>query len=503
MLSEVDDSIKSWLALIPVGMGLFMVLLDASVLRVALPRISQDFHATMSDIQWISNAYTLTMVALLVLSGRIGDMIRRDHYFISAMGIFTLSSFLCAQAWSVASLIVFRALQAIGGAMLSSNVLAIITELFPPGKRGAAMGINSVMTASSFTLGPIIGGWLTTNLSWHWVFYLNVPVGIFSILLSFALLPPLEPKIRVPVDFSGAALLGISLSLLTLGITNGQVWGWWNRKTIACFVVSIPYLAAFIGRELSYDYPLLDFSLFRERNFSVGIVAITILFFGLSASLFVLPYFLQGIKALTAEESGYWMVSIPLINTFVAPLAGKLSDKINPKYLMSLGPLFFALSLYLLTNISIDVSYWEFFIELIPMGIGMGLLMSPSYNVMMSSIPKQKIGMANGVVRSINTLAQAMGVAIGGVLISQKMNDWLPGYGGWIPDPGTMNMLKILAKTGSPLPLIAMVKGFTDSMHYVFSLVVWLPVISSAIIFLFLRGEEHLNAELHRKSIEK
>ncbi len=480
----MNSTKNSWLALIPVGMGLFMVLLDASVLRVALPKITQDFHATMSDVQWISNSYTLTMVSLLVLAGRIGDIVRRDKYFISAMAIFTISSFLCAQAWNVPSLIVFRALQAVGGAMLSSNVLAIITELFPPGQRGTAMGLNSVMTASSFTLGPIIGGWLTTNLSWHWVFYLNVPVGIISILLASTLLPPLEPKEKVPIDVSGAIMLGIFLALVTLGITNGRVWGWWSRKTIACFLVSIPYIVAFIERELSVDYPILDLSLFRVKNFSVSILAISILFFGLSASLFVLPYFLQGIKMLTAEESGYWMVSIPLLNTIFAPLAGRLSDKINPKYLMCLGPLFFALSLHYLTNVSIDVTYWTFFIELIPMGIGMGLLMSPSYNVIMNSVPREKVGMANGTVRSINTLSQAMGVAVGGVLIANRMDE-LTGLGSFLPDPGTMNLLKIMAKN-NPLPFISLVNGFVDSMHYVFSLVVWLPILSSLIIFLFI-----------------
>ncbi len=479
-VSEKD----SWLALIPVGMGLFMVLLDASVLRVALPKITQDFHATMSDVQWISNSYTLTMVSLLVLAGRIGDVVRRDKYFISAMAIFTFSSFLCAQAWNVASLIFFRAIQAVGGAMLSSNVLAIITELFPPGKRGMAMGINSVMTASSFTLGPIIGGWLTTNLSWHWVFYINVPVGIISIILASTLLPPLEAKERVPIDFSGAVLLGISLALITLGITNGRVWGWWSRKTIACFIVSIPYAFAFLIRELNCDYPILDLSLFKVRNFSVSILAISILFFGLSASLFVLPYFLQGIKSLTAEESGYWMVSIPLLNTLFAPLAGRLSDEINPKYLMCLGPLFFALSLHFLRNVGIDVNYWTFFFELIPMGIGMGLLMSPSYNVMMGSVPREKVGMANGTVRSINTLSQAMGVAVGGVLIANRMDE-LTGYGNFLPDPGTMNLLKVMTKS-NPLPLISLVSGFVDSMHYVFSIVVWLPIVSSIMILLLV-----------------
>jgi len=482
---------SSWLALIPVGLGLFMVLLDVSVLNVALPRIAEDFHAKMSDIQWILNAYTLTMVILLVLAGRIGDMVRRDRYFMAAMALFAFSSFLCAHSWSVGSLIAFRALQAVGGAMLSGNVLAIIVELFPPGKRGAAMGLNSILTASSFTLGPIIGGWLTTNLSWHWVFYLNVPVGIIALTLAWLFLPPLEARERIPIDMFGAMLLAIALGSLTLGIIKGQDWGWWNEKTKACFIIAIPYLLAFAARELSYDYPLLDLSLFRIRNFSVGILALSILFFGMAASLFVLPYFLQGIKALTAEESGYWMLALPLMNTFIAPLAGRLSDRVNPKYLMCVGPILFAIGLQNLTGIKESVSYWEFFFQLLPMGIGMGLLMSPAFNVIMASVPPAKAGMANGTIRSVNTLSQAMGVAVGGVLLTNRMKEWIPGYGNQIPDPGTMAMLKSFASF-NPLPLVEMVDGFIDSMHFVFSLVVWLPILSMLIILLFLSGEEHL-----------
>ncbi len=481
-----------WISLIPVGLGLFMVLLDVSVLNVALPRIAEDFHARMSDVQWILNAYTLTMVVLLVLAGRIGDMVRRDRYFMAAMALFAFSSFLCAQAWNVGSLIAFRALQAVGGAMLTGNTLAIIVELFPPGKRGAAMGLNSILTASSFTLGPIIGGWLTTNLSWHWVFYLNVPVGILAFSLAWFFLPPLGARERIPIDVLGAILLAIALGSLTLGIIKGQDWGWRNEKTLACFIIAIPYLLAFAARELSYEFPLLDLSLFRIRNFSVGILALSILFFGMAASLFVLPYFFQGIKALTAEESGYWMIALPLMNTFVAPLAGRLSDRINPKYLMCAGPLLFAIGMYNLTGIRESVGYWEFFFELLPMGIGMGLLMSPAFNVIMAAVPPAKAGMANGTVRSVNTLSQAMGVAVGGVLLTNRMKSWIPGYGNQIPDPGTMAMLKVFASL-NPLPLIEMTEGFVDSMHFVFSLVMWLPVVSMLVILLFLSGEEHLN----------
>ncbi|AKG91376.1 drug resistance transporter, EmrB/QacA subfamily [Geoglobus ahangari] len=483
---------SGWLGLIPVGMGLFMVLLDVSVLNVALPSIARDFNARMSDIQWILNSYTLTMVVLLVLAGRIGDMVRRDRYFMGAMALFTVSSFLCAQAWSTGSLIFFRVLQAVGGAMLSGNTLAIITELFPPGKRGAAMGLNSILVASSFTLGPIIGGWLTTHLSWHWVFYLNVPVGIVSVILAYLLLPPLGAKEKVPVDFAGAVLLAVALGSLTLGIINGQDWGWRDEKTLGCFAISIPYLIAFALRELSYEYPLLDLSLFRIRNFTVGILAVSILFFGMSSSLFVLPYFLQGIKSLSAADSGYWMIVLPLVNTVFSPLAGRLSDRINPKYLMCAGPVLFTLGMYNLSGIEENVSYWEFFVKLMPMGIGMGMLMSPSFNVIMASVPPEKAGMANGTVRSVNTLSQAMGVTVGGVLLTNRMKDWLGNYGNQIPDPGTMALLRVLALKGNPLPLVAMVESFMDSMHYLFSVMMWLPLLSMLVILLFLSGEEHL-----------
>ncbi|WP_457550443.1 MFS transporter [Archaeoglobus sp.] len=482
---------REWLAFVPVGLALFMVLLDVSVLNVALPRIAEDFHAKMSDLQWVLNAYTLTMVVLLVLAGRIGDMIRRDRYFLFGMGVFATGSFLCAQAWCIGSLIVFRAIQAVGGAILSGNTLAIATELFPPGKRGTVMGVNAVLVASSLALGPVIGGWITTHLGWHWVFYINVPVGIVSIILGTILLPPLGAKEKVPMDLTGTILLAIGLGSLTLGIIKGQDWGWDNQKTLSCFAVSLPYLTAFAIRELSYNYPILDLSLFRIRNFTVCVTALFITFFGISSSLFVIPYYLQGLKGLSAEDAGYWMLAIPFVNTFVAPLAGKLSDRINPKYMMCIGPLFFAWGMFNMTKISIGMGYWDFFFKLIPMGIGMGLITSPAFNVSMSSVPPAKAGMANGTIRSINTLAQAMGVAVGGVLVTQNMKRYLPGYENFVPDPGTMKVLIAISKF-NPLPLIGMVEGFVDSIHYVFSVMMYLPLISSLIVFLFLRGGEHL-----------
>jgi len=247
-------------------------------------------------------------------------------------------------------------------------------------------------------------------------------------------------------------------------------------------------------REASYEYPLLDLSLFRIRNFTVGCLATSILFFAMSASIFLIPYFLQGIKALSAEQAGYWMLAMPIMNTIVSPIAGRLSDKMNPKYLMCLGPLLFSFGMSNLMNLKVEVSYWEFFALLIPLGIGNGLLISPSFNVMMASIPIQKAGVANGTLRSVNTLAQAMGVAVGGVLLTNRMKDWIPGYGNQIPDPGTMSILSLLAVYGNSYPLVSMVEGFMDSFRFVFSITLWLPVLASLIILFFVSGEEHMRS---------
>ncbi|MEM0203673.1 MAG: DHA2 family efflux MFS transporter permease subunit [Archaeoglobaceae archaeon] len=490
-----DESlIKSWIAFLPVSLGLFMVLLDVSVLNVALPRIAEDFNAKMSDLQWILNSYTLTMVVLLVLAGRLGDIYERNKLFIVGMIVFTASSFLCAQSWSIESLIFFRIIQAIGGTILSANTLAIATELFPAGRRGTVMGLNAILMASSFTLGPIIGGWLTTHLSWHWVFYINVPIGILSTIAGWFMIPRLGAKEKVPLDYLGTLLLAIALGSLTLGIIEGQNWGWSDEKTLACFAISVPYLIAFVFREITYEYPLLDLSLFKIRNFTVGCLASSILFFGMSASIFLIPYFLQGIKSLTAEQAGYWMLAMPIMNTIVSPIAGRLSDKMNPKYLMCLGPLLFSLGMLNLRDLRLEVTYWEFFVLLMPIGIGMGMMMSPTLNVIMASTPIEKAGVANGTLRSMNTLAQAMGVAVGGVLLTNRMKDLIPGYGNQIPDPGTMKVLASIAIIGNPAPLVEMVEGFMDSLSFVFSTMLWFPIITSLITFVFLSGEEHLNS---------
>ncbi len=469
-----------------------MVIIDASVLNVALPSIAQEFKATATDVEWILNAYTITLVILLIPFGRIGDMVRRDLLYCVGMSVFVIGSYLCAQSWNVTVFIIFRVIQAVGGAIISGNAVAMLAELFPPGKRGTAMGVQSIIIATGFSLGPVLGGWLTTNLSWHWVFYINIPVGIISVILGLTLLPALGEGVREPIDVVGVVLLAIGLGFLTLGLIKGQEWGWDSEKTVASFVISIPYLIAFVVRELTYEHPILDLSLFKIRNYSVCVISLFFMFMGLSLSMFLLPFFLQGIKGLTAEEAGIWVLPISILNTIVAPLAGRLSDRINPKITMCVGPILFATSLYLLSHLKINVRFWDLAPILAMLGTGMGLVMAPAMNVMITAVPPQKAGMASGTIRTFNTLAQAMGVAFGGVLFTGKMNELIPNYGNQLPNPLQIKMLGILAMKGFGAPLVLIVEAFMRSFRHVFVSAIPLIAVGFIVILLFLRGEEHL-----------
>lgn len=488
----MKERINPWVSLIPVIIGVFMVMLDTSILNIALPEIAQDFRASASDVQWLLNAYLITLVILLITMGRIGDMVRRNLLYTGGMAIFTLGSYLCAESWSIGAFITFRIIQAIGGAILTGNSMALITELFPAGKRGAAMGIQSILIASSFALGPVVGGWLTTRLGWHWVFYINVPIGIMGVIIALLLLPSLGHRVREPIDVIGLILLSITLGFFTLGIIQGQDWGWKSEKTVASFLISISYLVAFIAREITYDHPILDLSLFKIRNYSAGISSLFFLSLGLSTSMFLLPFFLQGIKGLSAEESGYWILPLPIVNTVIAPMAGRLSDRINPKVIMLLGPILFSMGLYLLSGIEVDVRFWDLVPVYLVLGSGMGMLMPVAMNVMMSSVPLDKAGMASGTIQTSNSLARAMGVAFGGVLFTGKMNALIPNYGNQIPNPMQVNFLKFLYMRGFESPLFRVIEAFMKSFHQVFLNAIPLVIGSLLIILFFLKGEEHL-----------
>ncbi len=484
--------ISPWLSLIPVIVGLFMVVLDMSILMVALPKITQDFHATASDVQWLLNAYLITLVILLIVFGKIGDTTRRDILYAVGMFIFIIGSYCSAKSWNIGVFILFRVVQAIGGAVIMGNSLALITELFPPGQRGTAMGVESILIATSFALGPVIGGWLTTNLSWHWVFYINIPIGIFGIVTAFLLFPPLGGVSKEPIDFIGVFLLTIGLGFFTLAVIKGQDWGWWSRKTVWSFIISFAWLLAFIAREINYEYPILDISLFKIRNFTSPMMALFFMSWALASVIFLIPYYLQGVLCLTAQSAGIWMLPISVVNIIIAPIAGRLSDRINPQILMCTAPFLFISGLYMLSNIGVNNDFWSLALPFATLGSGIGMMMPAAMNVMMSSVPKEKAGMASGTIQTSNSLARSIGISFGGVVFTNKMNELIVNAGNRIPSPQEIKLLGVLAVKGNPLPLLEIVDAFLKSLHAVFSAAIPIIIVSLIIAAVFVRGSEHV-----------
>jgi len=489
--------VNPWLSLIPVVVGLFMVVLDMSILMVALPKITQDFQATASDVQWLLNAYLITLVVLLIVFGKIGDATRRDLLYTAGMAIFLIGSYCSAKSWNIGVFILFRVVQAVGGAVIMGNSLALITELFPPGQRGTAMGVESILIATSFALGPVIGGWLTTNLSWHWVFYINIPIGLFGILTAFLFFPPLGGVSKEPIDYVGVVLLAIGLGFFTLAVIKGQDWGWWNRKTIWSFIISFAWLAAFVAREITYDHPILDVSLFKIRNFTAPMVALFFMSWGLAAVIFLIPYYLQGVLCLTAETAGIWMLPISVVNIFVAPVAGRLSDRINPQILMCTAPFFFIAGLHMLSNIGVNEDFWSLALPFATLGSGIGMMMPAAMNVMMSSVPSEKAGMASGTIQTSNSLARSIGISFGGAIFTGKMNELITNAGNRIPSPQEIKLLGVLAVKGNVLPLLEIVDAFLKSLHAVFSTSIPIIVVSLIIAAVFVKGGEHLKTVGH------
>ncbi len=486
--------VSPWLSLIPVVIGLFMVVLDMSILMVALPKITQDFQATASDVQWLLNAYLITLVVLLIVFGKIGDATRRDLLYTIGMAIFLIGSYCSAKSWNIGVFILFRVVQAVGGAVIMGNSLALITELFPPGQRGAAMGVESILIATSFALGPVIGGWLTTNLSWHWVFYINVPIGIVGIIAALLLFPPLGGVAKEPIDYVGVILLAIGLGFFTLAVIKGQDWGWGSRKTILSFVISIAWLIAFVAREVNYEYPILDVSLFKIRNFTAPMVALFFMSWALASVIFLIPYYLQGILCLTAETAGIWMLPISAVNIIVAPIAGKLSDRINPQILMCSAPFLFISGLHMLSNIGVNDDFWSLAIPFATLGSGIGMMMPAAMNVMMSSVPKEKAGMASGTIQTSNSLARSIGISFGGAIFTGKMNELIVNAGNRIPSPQEIKLLGLLAWKGNFFPLVGIVDAFLKSLHAVFTTAIPIIVVSLIIAALFVRGSEHIKS---------
>lgn len=445
----ITEKNRKWWTLGVLCFTLLMIVLDGNVVNLAIPSILVDFDASISQIEWISNAYLLTFAILLIPLGRLGDEIGRKKVFITGLIVFIVGSLLSGLAQDINQLIFFRVIQGVGGAAMMPATLSLIAANFAKKERGIAMGLWGGVAGLSIVIGPILGGYLTDKglgnainsffqitEFWRYVFYINLPIGIIASILAIIVIKESKDKEKThKYDFLGIFLSAGAIFSLTFAFIEGQKYGWWNvNNTLVLFGQKIQFgnisiipalfgLAAIFGvffyfheKHFTKD-PLVDLTMFKNRNYSVGTVATAILSFSMMGSFFLLPLFLQSVLGFTPIKTGQTLLPFAFTIMLVAPFAGKLSDKIGPKYIIITGMAIMAIGSYFIGHFRVDTKVSDLIWPFIIMGIGMGLSQAPLTNITLLDTPEDEVGGASGVVTTARQIGAVMGIAILGAFL--------------------------------------------------------------------------------------
>jgi EmrB/QacA subfamily drug resistance transporter len=426
-----DATFRKWWILIAVGIVLFLASLDGSIVNVALPTLMNDFDATFPTVQWVVLSYLLGLTVLLVSMGRLADMLGKKRVFASGIVLFLLGSALCGLAPDVYWLIGFRFLQSIGAAMMLALGVAILTETWPPHERGQAIGFAAGFISLGIVFGPAIGGVMLQYMSWHWIFYVNVPIGAAAFVLVLVYVPPLRPAgRRESFDFGGAAALMVGLLCLTLAITMGQGIGFGAVLVVGLFVAGGLAIAAFVWIEMHVRFPMLDLTLFREVQFSLNLFTGALVFIALAGVVLLLPFYLQLVLHEPLQMVGLLMAVVPLSMAFVQPASGMLSDRMGTRQVSLVGLGFMLAGYLLMATLRVDGTPLGFVVRMLPVAIGMAMFNSPNNSAIMGSAPKNRLGVASAVLSMVRTLGQVTGIAVLGAFFYSRLAVYSGGTAG-------------------------------------------------------------------------
>jgi EmrB/QacA subfamily drug resistance transporter len=429
---RLNETNRRWWTLAAMCFALFMVMLDNTVVNVALPSIQRDLHATVSGLEWTVNAYTLAFAVLLVTGGRLGDLFGRRRVFLFGVVTFALSSGFIGFAQSEAWLVTGRAVQGLGAAFMMPGTLSIISNAFPPAERGKAIGTWAGVSAMALAIGPVVGGFLVENVSWQSIFFLNLPVAAGAVVVTlFATRESRDETAPPSVDIPGVAAISVGLAALVLALVEANAWGWGSARIAGLFAVAAVALVAFVLVETRSRYPMVDFSFFRSRSFLGANVVAFIVSFAMLAMFFFLALYMQNIKGYSPLQAGVRFLPSTAVIMVAGPLAGRLTDRIGPRPLMTLGLLMVSGSLFWQGHLTVDTPYSMLAGAFVLMGMGMGLVMSPMSTAAMNSVEQTKAGVASGILSMSRMVGGSFGVAAMGALVtglgSHRLGELLPG----------------------------------------------------------------------------
>lgn len=414
---------NKWLVAFTVMLPTLIEIIDTSVVNVSLAHIRGSLSAGIDESTWTITSYLVSNAIIIPMTGWLSRLFGRKQYLIFSISLFTLSSFLCGSAWSLQSLVLFRVLQGIGGGALQPISQSILLETFPRHQHGMAMAIFGIGIMFGPIIGPLLGGWITDNWSWHWIFYINVPIGIISIILTmlFIVDPPYIKRMKLKIDYWGLMLLALGLGCLQIVLDKGQQENWFESNFIAGLsIISAASLILFVFVELYAEHPIVNLKAFRKISFSIGNLIMFMGFFNLFASIVLLPIYLQSLMGYTSFLAGFVLGPGGIATLIALPIAGFLVNKLNPKFLLAFGIIVNAFATHLMSEFNLYANFWTVIWPRIVLGIGMGFFFIPLTTLTMSEIKKEDMGNATGIYNLIRNLGGSFGVAFVTTMLSRR-----------------------------------------------------------------------------------
>ena len=413
---------NKWMVLIAIGIGTFMSALDGSVVNTTLPVIRQTFSSTIAGIEWIVTIYLLVLSGLLLSFGHLGDLLGHKKVYISGFGIFIVFSALCGLAGSLPMLILFRGFQAVGAAMLQANSPAILTGSFPVRQRGQALGLQATMTYLGLTVGPSLGGWLAGELGWRSIFFINLPVGLLALILTIRFIPAGHGNAQTQrFDFAGAGVFLFGLALLLFGLNQGYTLGWDSWIIRLSLLSAGILLVGFVLIEQRSKHPMLDFHLFSNYTFSISTISAVINYIGVYTIVFLMPFYLIQGLSLEPSRAGLILTAMPACMAVIAPLSGTLSDRVGTRFPAVIGMMLLTAGLALLANLSASSSVAQITGRLALAGFGIGIFISPNTSALMGSAPRDRQGIASGILATSRNFGMVLGVGVAGAIFTSRL----------------------------------------------------------------------------------
>jgi EmrB/QacA subfamily drug resistance transporter len=412
---------RKWWTLAAVAFGLFMIMLDNTVVNVALPSIQRDLGIGLSELEWIVAGYALTFAALMLTGGKLADLLGRRLIFVVGLVVFTAASLACGLAESGDVLIGARIVQGLGAALMNPATLSIISATFPPHQRGMAIGIWAGVSALALAIGPLVGGLIAQHIDWSWIFFINVPVGVLAVAASFLFIDESrDTSHEQRLDLPGLLTSAIGLFALTYGLIEANTYGWTSGRILASFAIAAVGLVAFVLLERHQRLPMLDLSLFRNGTFAGANLVTFLVALAMFGVFFFVSLYMQNVLGYSAVEAGAAFLPMTVLIILIAPIAGKATDRIGSRWLMTAGMTLVGVQLLYFSTLEVDSGFWSLAPGLLVGGVGMALTMTPAAAAAVRSVPVDKSGVGSAVLNTFRQVGGSLGIALLGAIMAQE-----------------------------------------------------------------------------------